>query len=247
MPKKSEVVPVKAPKVAKSVNSEAKVVAPKVTKVVKKTSLKAEVYNLKGEVSGNFELPEEVFGQKVNKALLSQAIRVYQSHQMGHHGHTKTRGEVSISTRKIYKQKGTGGARHGAKSAPIFVGGGIAMGPRLRKIELELPKKMQKAALVSALSSMVIDQKLAIIDGLDAASGKTKEMASFVSKIGLKKACLVGIDPKSTAARASANLGQIQFETADKLNLLRVLQSDKLILTREAVTKIVTRIKGDSK
>lgn len=227
----------------KTVKTEAKVVKPK--KVAEKVNLKADVYNLAGEVSGKFELPEELFGAKINKALLSQAIRVYQNNQAGQHGNTKTRGEVAISTRKIYKQKGTGGARHGAKSAPIFVGGGVSMGPRTRTVVLDLPKKMQKAALISALSSKVLESKVSVIDGLEKASGKTKEMAGLVDKLGTKKLCLVTEgtrDAMTNAFRASGNVKAIQYEIADNLSLLKVLHSDKLFFTREALTKLSGRL-----
>jgi large subunit ribosomal protein L4 len=239
------------PKVKEIKNIEevaATVEAPKVVKAKKvadKANLKADVYNLKGEVSGKFELPEELFGAKINKALLSQAIRVYQNNQAGHHGHTKTRGEVSISTRKIYKQKGTGGARHGAKSAPIFVGGGVAFGPRDRKVVLDLPKKMQKAALISALSSKVLESQVCVIDGLETANGKTKQMAELFAKLGTKKMCLVAAQTKDEMAnvfRASANLKGITFEIADNLSVLKVLHTDKLFFTSDAITKLVGRV-----
>ena len=156
---------------------------------------------------------------------------------------TKTRREVAISTRKIYKQKGTGGARHGAKSAPIFVGGGVSMGPRSRTVILELPKKMQKMALISALSSKVAS--VGVIDGLDKATGKTKEMAGLVNKLASKKLCLVSATTRegmTNAFRASANIAGLQFENADNLSLLQVLNTEKLIFTRDGLGKLVNRL-----
>lgn len=223
------------------------VVAEKPVKAAKKSALSVEIYNLKGETQGTMELPEEVFGQKVNKSLLSQAVRVYQNNERGHFGNTKTRGEVSISTRKIYKQKGTGGARHGAKSAPIFVGGGVAMGPRTRVVKLDLPKKMAKAALISALSSKAAEAQVVVVDGIEKATGKTKEIASLMAKIGSKKVSLVAGDKEASAkaALASANLAEVQFELADQLNVLKVLKSHKLVLTQDAIEKIVNRVRGE--
>src|SRR3989344_1873864 len=97
-------------------------------------------------------LPKEIFGQEVNTKLLAQAMRVYMTNLKKFTASTKTRGEVRGSTAKIYRQKGTGRARHGAITAPIFVGGGIVFGPKPRKVVLDLPKKMKKAALLAALS-----------------------------------------------------------------------------------------------
>ena len=130
--------------------------APKTEKVAPKAkTAKFEVtaFDLSGKEVGSVALAESVFGGKVNKNLLAQAMRVYNANRQNHWGNTKTRGEVQGSTRKIFKQKGTGNARHGSLLAPIFVGGGIALGPRTRKTELDLPKKMKAAALLSASAS----------------------------------------------------------------------------------------------
>lgn len=120
--KEPKVKKVTAAKVAKPV-VETEEPATKVSKS-KTSSLSAPVYSLAGTESGSLDLPKEVFGVKVNKNLLAQAVRVYSNNQKGHWSHTKTRGEVTGSTRKIFKQKHTGRARHGSIKAPIFVGGG---------------------------------------------------------------------------------------------------------------------------
>src|SRR3990167_76820 len=99
---------------------------------------------------------------------------------------TKTRGEVRGSTRKVYKQKGTGGARHGAIRAPIYVGGGIVFGPRPRKVRLALPRSMKKAALASALSAKMVDQGVLGLEGIGKATGKTKEIVKLLGKLNIK-------------------------------------------------------------
>ena len=115
------------------------------------TALSVPVYSLLGRAAGTMILPKEIFGKVVNKKLLAQAVRVYMTNQKNMTASTKTRGEVRGSTAKIQRQKGTGKARHGSIRAPIFVGGGVVFGPRTRQVRLELPQKMRKAALLSAL------------------------------------------------------------------------------------------------
>jgi large subunit ribosomal protein L4 len=102
----------------------------KETVKVNTSSLSVSTFTLKGPATTSLSLPKELFGAKINTALLSQALRIYMNNLKSHNSHTKTRSEISLTTKKVYRQKGTGGARHGAKSAPIFVGGGIALGPK---------------------------------------------------------------------------------------------------------------------
>src|SRR3989338_7040764 len=146
----------------------------------KVSGMNVPVYSMVGTSSGTLALPKEFFGAKVNKALLTQALRVYISNQKTHPGSTKTRGEVKGSTAKIYRQKGTGRARHGAIRAPIFVGGGITFGPKPRDVRLTLSKKMKKAALLSAFSLKMREKEILGLSGIDKASGKTKEISKLI-------------------------------------------------------------------
>lgn len=143
--------------------------------------MKVKVYSTKLEKVSEVDLPRE-FSGKPNLVLLSQAIRVYEGRQHLHTAKVKTRGDVAISTRKIYRQKGTGFARHGAKSAPIFVGGGIAHGPKGVKKVLVLPKKMRNEALHSAFLSKALGGNLALVEGLEDLT-KTKKAGGFLKKI----------------------------------------------------------------
>ena len=193
------------------------------------------------------ELPKELFGAKINKQLLAQAIRVYLNNLQGHFSNTKTRAEVSGSTRKVYRQKGTGGARHGAIRAPIYVGGGIALGPKARKVALDLPKKMKKAALLSALSSKMAEGDIVGIKGLEKAAGKTAEIWNFLQKLG-KKGALIILDGKNEqVSRAVANLPNVNALTAEQLNALEVMRYQTLVFTREAVEKLAVKVKEETK
>lgn len=211
----------------------------------KADSLTVPVYTLDGKESGMLGLPKELFGAKVNKVLLAQAVRVYMSNLKGHFSNTKTRSEVKGSTRKIYKQKGTGGARHGAKSAPIFVGGGIALGPKFRKVVLELPKKMKRAALSSALSSKMADKEVIGIKGLEKASGKTAQIRELLQKIGKRQVLFILDGKDENVSRAVGNLTGVNMLMADQVNILEIIKHQTLALTEEAVKSLELRVKNE--
>lgn len=197
------------------------------------TKFSVPVYSLTGRAVGTMALPKEIFGQKVNKNLLAQAVRVYETNQKGHFGSTKTRGEVRGSTAKIYKQKGTGRARHGAIRAPIFVGGGITFGPKPRKVRLTLPQKMKKAALISALSSKMADKQILGLSGLEKATGKTKEMAKLLDKLAVKNGLIV--TDKKKVYQAVRNIPKLLVLPTNQLNAYEILKHQKLLLTKEAL------------
>lgn len=203
-----------------------------------KSILSVPVYSLAGRAAGTLTLPKEIFGQKVNKKLLAQAIRVYSTNQKHSTGSTKTRGEVEGSTAKIYRQKGTGRARHGAIRAPIFVGGGITFGPKPRKVRLSLPKKMKKAALNAALSSKVLDKKVMGITGIEKASGKTKEMAELLTKLKVKSGLIVTAEKTDNLQRAARNIEKVNILPVNLVNAYEILKHDVLIVTKEAVEKL---------
>ncbi len=201
--------------------------------------LSIPVYSLTGRSVGTLALPKEIFGQKVNKNLLSQAIRVYMTNQKSLPGSTKTRGEVEGSTAKIYRQKGTGRARHGGIRAPIFVGGGITFGPKPRKIRLTLPQNMKKAALFSAFSAKAKDKEIMAISGIEKASGKTKEIASWLNRVKVDNALIVTGQKLDNVVRAVGNIPKINVSSVNLINAYEVLRHDFLILTKDAVEKLL--------
>lgn len=203
--------------------------------------------NLEGAKSGNLELPKEIFGAKVNKVLLAQALRVYLNNQTGHFAHTKTRAEVTGSTRKIYRQKGTGGARHGSKRAPIFVHGGIALGPKSRKVVLDLPKRMKKAALISALSQKLAEKEIIGIKGAEKASGKTAQVSALLKKLGRKNALIVTDDSSQVMVRAARNIPGIEITSASQVNILSIIGHKSLILSATAIEGLQKRVAGEGK
>ncbi len=211
-------------------------------KLESKSGLPVPIFSLAGKSFGEIVLPKEVFGKEVNHKLLAQALRVYLTNQKTHSGNTKTRSEVEGSTRKISRQKGTGRARHGGIRAPIFVGGGIALGPKSRKTILELPKKMKKAALISALSQKAQSSEVLAISDLNKATGKTSQLIQFLNKTAKKSALFIADSNLALASRAVKNLPNSAFTSVDQLNVLEILKYQTLIFSREAVDKIYSHL-----
>lgn len=209
---------------------------PKTTKM--ESALTVVVYDIKGKEVGTIELPKEVFGAKINPVLMAQAVRVYLANQRQGDANTKTRGQVDGSTRKIYRQKGTGRARHGGVRAPIFVGGGIAHGPKIKEYALSLSKKMKKAAVISALSQMVKDGKIKVISGFDKIEPKTKIAAQALSTMNVKKALLVMPKHSDNVLRAARNIEKVKVVSAALLTTYDILNAGTLVLMKEAIEVI---------
>ena len=229
--------PVKTTVKAVKVEAEVKAAAPKAAG----KTISLDVHGLDGKVSGKVSVPAEMFGDKVNKTLLAQAVRVFMANQRQGNASTKTRGEVEGSTRKIYKQKGTGKARHGSIRAPIFVKGGVVFGPRPRDFGLEMPTKMKRKALFSALSAKVAGKEVVVVDGFTTLDAKTKKFVEVIKNLGLaeKKNVLLITDAKAeNVKRAARNVEGINFTGANRLNAYEVLKSKKLVIVKEALAEM---------
>jgi len=155
---------------------------------------------------------------------------------------TKTRGEVNRTTKKVYRQKGTGSARHGARSAPLFVGGGKAMAPVVRSHEFDLPKKVRAAGLRHALSSKARDAKLIVVDAASVAEVKTKTLAQRLGKLGSGHMLIVDGAFDEKFQRSARNLAKVSLIPAAGLNVYDVLRRDTLVMTRAAVKAIEERL-----
>lgn len=227
-----------AVKITKKATKTAVVTAPK-EKSVKKGTLAADVLDIKGKIVASVTLPEDIFGVKVNKSLMAQAIRVYLANQRRGTAATKSRGEVQGSSKKIYRQKGTGKARHGSKRAPIFVHGGVAMGPNPRDYSLKFSKKMRKAALFSALTARQQDGIVKVVDGFEKVGTKTKDMVAALKAVGasstLKGVMLITSEKVANIDRASGNLQGVHVRMAQHLNTYDVLQTNLLLFTKSSI------------
>jgi large subunit ribosomal protein L4 len=205
-------------------------------------SISINVVGIDGKVTGKISLPGEMFGEKLNKALIAQAVRVYLANQRQGTASTKTRGEVDGSTRKIYRQKGTGRARHGSVRAPIFVKGGIVFGPKPRDFSLSLPQKMKRKALFIALSAKVADNELTVIDGLASIEPKTKNFAKMLTDLGMieKKKTVLFVTSGDAASilRAGRNVPSVHFIPSQLLNTYEVLGAYKIIVMKDAIAEM---------
>ena len=201
---------------------------------------KADLYSSTGTKKGSKMTLPKSFDEKPNLSLLAQAIRVYESKRHPGMSKTKTRGEVSASTAKIWRQKGTGRARHGAVSAPIFVGGGKAHGPTPEKRELAHPTKKKKKTLDIALSMKVAEEKLFVVDSLDKLK-KTKEAQKLLDKVvGKKKNTQTIIalgDGKEVAMRAFRNIKNIKAVSVKRLNAYDVFHANTVLMDVDIFAK----------
>lgn len=238
-----------------------KVVAKKATKAVatkttvKKVAAKPEstlsvaLFDNTGKEKGTVALPEIVFGGKINEHLMAQAVRVYLANQRMGSATTRTRGEVTGSTRKIYRQKGTGRARHGGIRAPIFVGGGIAHGPRLKDYSLDLPTKMKKAAVVSALSKMAKAKNVKVVAGLTELAPKTKNTAKLLASMGLgeHKVLLVMPEHMEKVFRSARNIHKTLVRGVNLLTTYDVLNAGTVVVMQEALVSLEKQYGKESK
>lgn len=210
----------------------------KVSKAVRKT-VSVDVYTVDGKVAGKMDLQSSIFDAPINENIMAQAVRVQLANKRGGTVSTKNRGEVRGSTRKIYKQKGTGRARHGGIRAPIFVKGGIAFGPRPRDYSLSFPKKMKKNALFSALSSKLKENEIKLVKGLETIDFKTKAVISVLKnlKVDKKRGGILLVLPNNNTDlwKASRNIEGMHTKVAKQLNTVDVLSSKTLIIMDLAV------------
>ena len=206
-------------------------------------AVSVNVYDLEGKKAGRVSLPEEIFAVPVNEKLMAQAVRVYLFNQRQGTASTKTRGEVEGSRRKIWRQKGTGRARHGDRYAPIFVGGGVAHGPKPRDFSLKIPKKMRRKALFASLAAKLKEKQLIIVKDLRKIKPKTREMRKVMESLKLemekgklkKKVLLVLPKKEENVILAGRNLRNLVLCQANLLNPYQVLSCQKMILMREAI------------
>jgi large subunit ribosomal protein L4 len=199
---------------------------------------KVQVVNMQGAPVGEMELNEQVFGIVPNKHVLHAAmVSQLASLRRGTHS-TLLRGEVRGGGRKPWRQKGTGRARAGSSRSPVWRGGAITFGPKPREYGFSLPKKVRRLALRSALSSKVIESSLIVVDDLQLAEEKTREMAKFLKAVNVNRKALVVTDEINEAViRCSRNIEGVKAMDVAGLNVVDLLRHDVLVLTKAAAIK----------
>ena len=204
--------------------------------------MELQVIKLDGTESGNIVLNDSVFGIEPKTESLADVVRWQLARrQAGTHA-VKGRSDVSRTSKKLYRQKGTGRARHGARTANIFVGGGVVFGPTPRSHDFKINKKVRELALRSMLSLKAKENNLIICEDLNLATNKTKDLSAMLSKLDLKSALFVDFGDFNNFKQACSNLYRIDVLPTIGLNVYDGLRHEKIVLTRSAVEKIQERL-----
>ena len=205
--------------------------------------MKLDVIKLDGGKAGSVDLGEDIFGLEPRADILHRVVRWQRNNAQAGTHKVKTRSETSYSTKKIYRQKGTGGARHGDRNAPIFRHGGIYKGPTPRSHGHDLTKKFRKLGLRHALSAKMAAGELVVIDNAEA-DGKTGALAKQVKNLGWKRALIIdGAAVNEGFARAAANIEGLDVLPSMGANVMDILKRDTLVLTKAGVEALEARLK----
>jgi large subunit ribosomal protein L4 len=207
--------------------------------------MELKVTTLAGKSAGTVTLSDAVFGLEPRVDILHRMVRWQLAKRQAGTHKTKTRGEIKATSKKMYRQKGTGSARHGNKAAPQFRGGGKAFGPVVRSHAFDLPKKVRALALKHALSAKAKAESIIVIDELSAKDAKTKALAANFAGLGLSSALLIGgseIDVEF--GRAVGNLRGFDVLPIQGINVYDILRRDKLVLTKAAIEALEERFNG---
>ena len=206
--------------------------------------MKIDITTLNGGQAGSVELDDAIFGLEPRPDILQRCVRWQLAKRRAGTHAVKNRSDISRTTKKIYKQKGTGNARHGAASAPQFRGGGRAFGPVVRSHEHDLPKKVRALALRHALSTKARDASLVVVDEVKLGEAKTKALKDTFGKLGLANALIIaGSEVDENFGRAARNLPNIDVLPVQGINVYDILRRDKLVLSRAAVDALEARFK----
>lgn len=201
--------------------------------------MEAILYNQEGLESGKVKLSTEVFGKEVLQGLIHRLLVLQQANARVSGAHTKTRSDRNGSTRKLYKQKGTGQARAGDSRSPTRIGGGVAFGPRNnRNWTLMMNKKERRLAIVSLLSSKAGSKKIAVIESFNEEAAKTKTMQGIVTNMGVKSAVFAVLPEDKNAFQGGRNIPNAKFIGASYLNPKDLLKFDTLVFTKASLEQV---------
>lgn len=206
--------------------------------------MKADVTTLDAKASGSLDLDDAVFGLEPRADILHRMV-TYQlaKRQAGTH-RTKTRSEVTGTTKKFGRQKGGGGARHGNRKSNIFIGGGRAHGPQVRSHAIDMPKKVRTLALKHALSAKAKDAQLIVLEDAKSKDGKTAALRTQLSKLGIENALVIDSgELDANFSRAARNIERIDVLPVQGINVYDILRRDKLVLTKAAIASLEERFK----
>lgn len=207
--------------------------------------MKVSVTTLEATLAGEVELKDEIFGLEPRKDILHRMVRYQLLKRMAGTHHAQDRSEVTVTGKKMYRQKGTGGARHGDKSVPQWRGGGKAFGPKPRSHAIDLPKKVRALALRHALSTKAKAGDIVILEKAAVDGGKTRDLRDRLAKLSLDNALFIdGAELEIGFARAARNLPNIDVLPVQGINVYDILRRKKLVLTKAAVAALEERFAG---
>jgi large subunit ribosomal protein L4 len=202
--------------------------------------IEVPVYNQTGSEIGKFQVDEQKLGGEVRRNLLKQALVMYHANQRQGTVRTQARGEVEGSTRKIYRQKGTGNARMGTIRQPVRVGGGHAKQKRPKDWRQAMPRKMRQLATRSAILSKIQDKEIRVVDKLELAEPKTKLMAQVYKALGIDRSCLLALEGRNeTLEKSARNIDRTTLTTVKQLNVWDLLRNRTLLVTKAGLQQIL--------
>lgn len=203
------------------------------------------VYNLTGEVIRQIEVSDAVFAVPFNETVVHQVMVGLQANARQGTAATKSRGMVSGSTRKLFRQKGTGNARAGSKKSPLRRGGGVTFGPHPRDYRQQIPRKVRRLALKCVLSAKAGDGELKVLDGFNFAEPKTKKMIDVLLALGIdSSALIVTPEPEENVIKSARNIPEIKTMPASVINIIDIL-SHKTLLMTEAAVRVAEKLWGN--
>lgn len=200
-----------------------------------------DVINRKRKVVEQIQVHPELLQGPINRLIMSDAVRAQLANLRQGNAATKTRGDVNLTNRKIYRQKGTGNARHGSRKAPVFVGGGTVFGPHPRDYTIALPKKMRSLAFLSALRLKFKEGKFLIVNDLSFAKPKTKDAGAYFTDLAVSNAAVVLPVEDNATAQSIRNIPHLRVAMPQGLSLLDLFKSDYVVVTPESLRSIESR------
>ncbi|ERI95364.1 50S ribosomal protein L4 [Clostridiales bacterium oral taxon 876 str. F0540] len=196
------------------------------------------LFNKEGQKVGDIQLAESVFGAPINTDVMHQVVVAQLANKRQGTQSAKTRAEVSGGGIKPWRQKGTGRARQGSTRSPQWIHGGIVFAPKPRDYSMAIPKKMKRVALKAALSSKVVDNNIVVLESLDIAAPKTKEIVSMLNAFEAKKTLIVTAETNENVFKSARNIEGVAVLPVNNLNVYDILKYEKFIVTKDAVSKI---------
>ena len=196
------------------------------------------LFNKEGQKVGDVQLAESIFGVEINQDAVHQVVVALLANKRQGTQSTLTRAEVRGGGIKIWKQKGTGRARHSSNRAPQFVHGGVVFAPKPREYRVSVPKSMRRVALKSALTSKVVENEIIVLENLDLATPKTKDVVKLLKNLDAKKALIVVAESNENAYKSARNIEGVEIIPVNNINVYDILKYEKFIVTKDAVSII---------